>query len=241
MSKILVVKHVPHEGLGTFEKPLKAAGAELQYLEAYEKGAVFPGANDLEGLIVMGGPMSVNEQKTYPFLKQECALIEQILKQQKPFMGVCLGAQLLAHVLGAEVSALPMKEIGWHPIMREPDADEDPMWEPFGQTETVFQWHGETFDLPKKAQQLFSAPLCPEQGFRYGKNAYGLQFHIEVSPAMIKSWMKVPVMKKELAELKGMVDPATIRSAIPEHASRLEMLSTHVAQQFSGLMSGAAK
>ncbi len=240
MSKLLVIKHVEHEGLGTFEKHLKQADVSVDVLNAFEASAVWPDLKAYEGLVVMGGPMSVNDHKKHPFLAKEFKLIEAAIKQDLPYMGICLGAQILAHVLGAPVSPLPMKEIGWHPIMREPDADEDSLCDVFGQTESVFQWHGENFEIPKKAKQLFSAPLCYEQGFSYG-NAYGFQFHIEVDAALIKSWMKVPVMKAELDELKGMIDPETILASIPEHIGRLEELSAHVAQHFAKLLTTASK
>jgi GMP synthase (glutamine-hydrolysing) len=239
MSKIVVVQQVPHEGLGTLEPTLKAAGCALSTLKAPAAKA-WPSPSEFDGLIVMGGPQSVYEQKRFPYLRHELALIEAALKAKRPILGICLGSQLLAAALGSTVRPNHSKEIGWHPIMREPGADTDPLCEPFGQTETVFQWHGDTFDLPRGATQLFSAPVCEQQGFRYGANAWALQFHVEVDAAMIASW--IAKNTAELARLKGIIDPAAIRRQIPEHITRLQQLSAHVAATFAAsLGSGAAK
>ena len=120
--------------------------------------------------------------------------------------------------------------------MRESGADGDPLCEAFGQTETVLQWHGDTFALPKGAVQLFSAPLCAQQGFRYGAAAYGLQFHVEVTEAMIRAWLANAGNRKELAALAGIIDPASIRRQAPQHLARLEELSAHVAGTFVTLV-----
>lgn len=237
MTTLLVIEHVPHERLGTFAAAFKKAGCTLRTLKAYEPKASWPAAvEEFDALVVMGGPQSVYEQAHYPYLKREIVLLQQALKAQKPILGVCLGAQLLAAALGAQVSKNDQKEIGWHPIMREPAADGDALWNAFGQTETVFQWHGDTFTLPKEAVQLASAPLCAQQAFRYGTNAYGLQGHVEVTEAMIRAWLIAN--KAEVAALKGIIDPASIKQQTPQHVPRLQALSQHVAQAFVGLIKG---
>ncbi len=185
MTTLLILQHVPHERLGTFEPAFIAAGCSLLPLNTYEPTTHWPSLDDVDGIVSMGGPMSVSQQAQYPFLRKELSLLREAVKRQKPILGVCLGAQLLSEALGGKVTNNPQKEIGWYPLMREPAADGDPLFAPFGQTETVFQWHGDTFSLPKEAVRLASAPLCQEQAFRYGEHVYGLQFHLEVSEAMI--------------------------------------------------------
>jgi GMP synthase (glutamine-hydrolysing) len=235
MATILVIEQVPHERLGTFAPVFKAAGAAIRTLKAYEAKAAWPAAVEAcDALVVMGGPQSASELSTSPYLKREITLLQQALKAQKPILGVCLGAQLLATALGARVSKNEQKEIGWYPLMREPGAEGDPLMTVFGQTETVFQWHGDTFTLPKGAVQLASAPLCAQQAFRYGPNVYGLQFHVEVTEAMIRAWLQVN--QAELASLKGVIDPSTIRQQVPQHLPRLKQLSDHVAQAFMRLI-----
>ena len=234
---LLVIQHVPHEGIGTFEPAFKAAGCSMRLLNSSDRKVTWPRLAEVQGLVVMGGPQSVDEQSVYSYLTKEIELLQQALKAKIPVLGVCLGAQLLAAALGAKVAKNPQKEIGWYPVMREPDADGDPLCEAFGQTETVFQWHGDTFALPKGAVRLASSPLCREQAFRYRDNVYGLQFHVEVTEAMIRAWMRTPVNKAELASLRGQIDPMTIRRQSPQHIARLQELSHHVATVFARLLS----
>ena len=235
MARVLVIQQVAHEGLGTFEAHFTRAGAELAFVKAYDAKAKWPVVGDFDGLVVMGGPQGAYEQAKYPYLTKEVDLLRAAVKAGKPVLGVCLGSQLLAATLGGTVSKNHTKEIGWHPVMREPGADGDPLWDAFGQTETVFQWHGDTFTLPKGAVQLASAPLCDQQAFRFGRVAYGIQFHLEVTEAMIRAWMIAN--KAELAALKGVIDPAAIRAQIPQHLKRLELLSRRVAAAFCALLS----
>ncbi len=247
MSTILVIQHVPHERLGTFEDAFKSVGCTPVALNSYDAKAVWPKLSSVSGIVVMGGPQSVYQQDKYPYLTKELALLKEALAARMPILGVCLGAQLLAVALGAQVRANHSKEIGWYPVMREPAADGDPLCDAFGQTETVFQWHGDTFDLPKGAAPLFSAPLCDQQAFRYRDHVYALQFHLEVTEAMIRAWMQTPVNKAELARLKGTIDPMAIRRQSPHHIKRLGELSSHVATTFCQLLQklvgskGAAK
>ena len=233
MTKLLVIQHVPHERLGTFEEAFRRAGCSIMPLNTYDPTSAWPSLEAFQGLVIMGGPQSVCEQATYPYLTKELQLLRDILTRHLPILGVCLGAQLLAAALGATVTKNPDKEIGWYPLMREPDADGDALFEPFGQTETVFQWHGDTFALPKGAVRLASSPLCHEQAFRYRDHVWGLQFHVEVTEAMIRAWMQTPVNKAELASLKGVIDPMAIRRQSPQHVERLKELANHVAATFA--------
>jgi GMP synthase (glutamine-hydrolysing) len=232
MPTVAIVKHVPLEGAGSLEGCLREAGLDLVAVNAFDRAVRWPEVAELGGVLIMGGPMNVDEEAKYPFLKTETAWIKQLLKNQVPTIGICLGAQLLAKALGAKVTQAEQKEIGWYPIMREPDAEGDPVCAAFGQTETVFQWHGDTFAIPKQAAWLFSSPLCQNQAFRYGDFAYAFQFHIEVTDKMIQQWLKDAVMQQELATLKGVIDPAVIRAQIPTHIQRLQELSKHVARGF---------
>ena len=236
MTTLLVLQHVPHERLGTFEEVFREADDTVRPLNVYEAGVRWPPLDDVDGLVVMGGPMGVSEQDRYPFLTRELELLRQAIRAGRPVLGVCLGAQLLAAALGAAVTRNPQKEIGWYSLIRESGAEGDPLFEPFGSTETVFQWHGDTFALPKGAVRLASSPLCREQAFRYGDNVYGLQFHLEMTQAMIRAWMRTPENRAELSSLEGMIDPSAIRRQSPQHLQRLTELSHHVARAFAQLV-----
>jgi GMP synthase (glutamine-hydrolysing) len=134
---------------------------------------------------VLGGPMGVYEQQAYPFLRAEMQLIEQALREQKPILGICLGSQLLASVLGAEVRRSGYQEIGWHEITLDPGASSDPLFSDLPAKFSGFHWHGDVFDLPPGAQGLASSALTPLQAFRHGHSAYGLLFHLEITEAIM--------------------------------------------------------
>lgn len=258
MKRLLVIQHVPHERLGTFESAFTQAGCELVILNADDPKAAWSCLGEVDGIVSMGGPQSVCDGPKYPFIAKELKLLREAVAADLPVLGVCLGAQMLAAALGAKVTKALHKEIGWHPVMRSPwpvgharhsatrDApaslhepcatEDDPLFSIFGQTETVFQWHGDTFALPKGAVRLASSSLCDEQAFRYRDRVYGLQFHLEVTEPIIRAWMRTAVNKAELASLRGTIDPMTIRRQSPQHVDRLQELSRHVASQFCVLI-----
>lgn len=185
MAKIWVLQHHPIENLGAIAEALEGAALAWQYVRAYE-GAPAPRAmKGAGGLIVMGGPMGVYETGRYPFLKDEMALIEDALKENKPVLGVCLGSQLIAAALGAAVTKGRRKEIGWHPVRLSAEARADRLLRGLPATFTAFHWHGDVFDLPRGAVPLASSEMTPLQGFRYGERAYGFLFHLEVTEAQI--------------------------------------------------------
>jgi GMP synthase-like glutamine amidotransferase len=158
---------------------------ELEYADLYLASVEFPDISRFAGLVFLGGAMSVNDG--LPYLGREEDAICQALHSGQPVLGLCLGAQLLAKVSGARVYASAATEIGWFPVKFTPEASHDSLFRSAGSEATVFQWHYETFDLPSAATLLATSEACPHQAFRLG-NAWGLQFHLEVTPAMIADW-----------------------------------------------------
>lgn len=180
--------HNASETIGLIGDTLKSLNLPFKDVHLYE-GDGFPrDTSDLEGLVLMGGPMSVNEVTEYPFLVPEIQLIEKVLSEGKPVLGVCLGSQLIAKALGAKVYKHTVREVGWHPIHLTKQGAADPCFQKIKTNTPVFHWHGETFDLPKDAVHLAASARCENQAFRWGKNTYGLQFHVEVTPSIVREW-----------------------------------------------------
>ncbi len=232
MPRLLVFQHVAHEILGTLDPLLRDAGFRIKYVNFERHPDAEPNLEGYDGLIVLGGPMNVDEVESYPNLKTEVDLIKLAIEKEMPVLGVCLGSQLLAKALGAKVTTNSEKEIGWYDVSPTGEGLEDSLLSNFMQTEKIFQWHGDTFDLPKGAKLLASSPLCKNQAFRYGDKVYGFQFHLEVDKPMIERWLRVPENKKEIEDLKGKIDPEQIKADTPEHISRLNDLSNLVFSDF---------
>ncbi len=235
MAILLVIQHVAHERLGTFEQGFKRAGCALRPLNIFERPS-WPALDGIDGVVSMGGPQSVYDRAKHPWIVDELRMLRRAVDRGVPVLGICLGAQMLAAALGASVTKNPQKEIGWYPVMREPGAAGDPLLDGFGQTETVFQWHGDTFALPPGAVRLASSPLCREQAFRYQDLAWGLQFHVEVTEAMIRAWMRTPVNRAELAALRGGIDPMAIKRQSARHVGRLGALAEQITVAFGAAL-----
>ena len=186
---LLIVKHVDIEGPGITEACLRKKDIPYQILNL-ESNDHFPKLDDLTHIVLLGGPMNVYEEDQYPFLRHEDLFIKEAIQRGKQVLGICLGAQLIAKALGAKVYKAPVKEIGWYEISLTEEGVRDHLFSPFPKTFSAFQWHGDTFDLPNAAKLIATSRPVQNQAFRYGENAYGLQFHLEVTEEMIREWMK---------------------------------------------------
>jgi GMP synthase (glutamine-hydrolysing) len=214
---ILVFRHARREHLGWIAPCLGEGGLEFEYADLNENGRRHVSAASASGLIVMGGPMSVNDD--LPYLRRELGVIDEALAAGKPILGICLGAQLVAKALGADVYRNPVKEIGWGPITRTDAGHRDPLFAGLRDPETVLHWHEETFDLPRAAILLASSDNCRHQAFRYGSNVYAIQFHLEATPDMIENWSAA----EEVCAADG-----EIRIDSGAHAERMQELAQSV-------------
>jgi len=211
MMKAHYLQHVPFEGLGSIAPWLEAAGYEVSRtrLFAAEKP---PAADAVDFLVIMGGPMSVNDEDEYPWLVREKRFVRDVIEAGKPVLGVCLGAQLIANCLGARVFRNAVKEIGWFPIQGIPLAGKTIFG--FPPSAEVFHWHGETFDLPQGAVHLAQSAACRNQAFQYGRSVIGLQFHLETTPDSARELVKH--CRDELVPAEYIQAEAEIVNAGPE-------------------------
>ncbi len=219
--KLLVLQHEPCEPLGFFEGLFSKKGVECVYCRLYDEEAPVD-LDGYHGLVAMGGPMNVYQEKEYPFLSGDDRLIKEALKRKKPVLGICLGAQLMAKALGAKVYKGREKEIGWYTVKLTEEGRKDPIFGGFEQEFTVFQWHGDTFDIPNGAIHLAGSSLFSNQAFRIG-NSYALQFHLEVTADMIRDWLDE--YREEVKSLKGKVDPKKILSDTDKYIGGLNALA----------------
>jgi GMP synthase-like glutamine amidotransferase len=189
---VLIIKNIKNEGPGTIEDFLKEKGAEYDILEIFDCKAEIPDLRKYSHLVIMGGPMAVYEIDDHSYLNFETAMIRVFIKSNKPVLGICLGAQMIAYALGAKVYKGNVEELGWNKVEITEEGIKDPVISNIavesGHQAEVFQWHGDTFDLPDKAVRISSSDDYKNQAFRYKNNVYALQFHIEVKPDLIEEW-----------------------------------------------------
>uniref|UniRef100_Q01XS1 Glutamine amidotransferase class-I n=1 Tax=Solibacter usitatus (strain Ellin6076) TaxID=234267 RepID=Q01XS1_SOLUE len=213
--RVLAFRHVPFEGLGLLEAALRERCVAIDYVDAYQAKAIIPAAEAYTALVFLGGPMSVNDDLDY--LRREMEIIRQAAARRQPVLGICLGAQLIAKAMGARVQPNPKKEIGWFEVEFTDAAARDALFAGFSK-ETVFHWHGETFDLPEGAELLASSRDCKHQAYRLGSHLYGFQFHLEVTPSMVADWYSQDQNCGDVRELTDPIDPMANSSRMAELA-----------------------
>ena len=202
---LLVLRHEPSEHLGYFEEILHNQNVSFVYSDLGD--TLHLGAHT--GIIVMGGPQSANDEE----MAAELHFIEQALKAKTPVLGICLGAQLIAKALGAQVFRNREKEIGWAPVYLTEARLGDPVFGGLASPSTFFHWHSETFTLPPGAVSLAYSEKCRQQAFRFHDTVYGIQFHPEITPEMIVDWSTQPLNCGDTDTLDAPLDPNAADSA----------------------------
>ncbi|BDM83290.1 type 1 glutamine amidotransferase [Acaryochloris marina] len=217
------LQHVPFEGLGNIEPWLKANGSTITGTRFFESVAL-PDPNESDLLIVMGGPMSVNDEDDFPWLIQEKQFIRRAVEAGKSVLGICLGAQLIASAMGARVYRNPVKEIGWFSIQGiAPTGDAVFCFPP---SVEVFHWHGETFDLPSGVVRLARSEGCENQAFQLGQSVIGLQFHLDTTPESARDM--VSHCRSELEPSKYVQTESAILSVNPDRYHTIDRLMIDV-------------
>jgi len=187
--RVQVLQHVPFEGIGSIQQWMDSRDIAVSTARLYEEPSV-PRPGGFDWLIVMGGPMSVNDEDVHPWLRPEKRLIADAIEAGKIVLGICLGAQLIANALRARVFPNECKEIGWFPVRRPKAGPASDFGRLFGDGQEVFHWHGDTFDLPPGAVRFLESDVCRNQAFSMGRNVLGLQFHLETTPESAASLIR---------------------------------------------------
>ena len=234
MGKVIVLQHAPNEGLGIIGPILEKRDLIPHFVRLYEGDEVPDSIDRVAALIILGGPMSANDVSNHPYIKDEIRLIQDAFRFGTSILGICLGAQLIALAAGAAVYKGSEKEIGWYDISLTADGGRDPLFGTLPETLKVFQWHGETFDMPVGSSRLATSDLFENQLIRVVGHAYALQFHLEVDEAMIRSFIEAG--GEELAELKGSIDPDAVLADIPNYVSILNEYGNRFFDAFFALV-----
>lgn len=179
--RIHYLQHVPFEGLGSMQAYFSECGYPVSVTRQH-LGEQLPDVDELDWLIIMGGPMGVGDSDEYDWLTEECSFIRSSIDAGKVVLGICLGAQLIATALGGEVTRNACPEIGWFPVTPSEDADRTLIGDLFDSAPEVFHWHGDTFSLPAGTSQLLESEACKNQAFTLDNRVVGLQFHLETTP-----------------------------------------------------------
>lgn len=220
--KFLVVKHTIAEGFGIYEQLCWDAGITLDYVEP-GKGDRFPDPQDYDALWVMGGAMNVEDSDRHPWILTELAFIRTAIETANlPYLGTCLGAQMLAAAMGGEVGRMTSPEMGMLPVTLNPQGQAHPLLQGLSPELSTFQWHGqEVKRLPDGATLLAASAQCPVQIYAVGDRAFGLQFHSEVTPTVMETWLTVPEYCADLDQTIGVTGREAFRQAVVEQAEEM--------------------
>ncbi len=235
------MQHVAAEPLGTLDPLIRRRGHRIRFVNFEREPDARPSMDRYRGLVVLGGPMNVDQQARYPHLTVELDVIDQALTQDKPVLGICLGAQLLAHSLGASIGRNEQPEIGWYPLQQTDAGQADSVVGQLPAQSPVFQWHSCRFDIPSEAEHLATTDSCPPQAFRYGTNAYGFQFHLEMDQALVERWLNNPAYARELEESGLPWTADQIRLNTQQHIDAMQTNADRVFNKFLDLIGRPAK
>lgn len=225
---VLVLQHVAAEGPGLIADALRDAGLRVQCIAVHEGDVVGGDAKAYAGLVVMGGPMGVADMRHLAHLRDEVALLSDFLRAQKPILGICLGAQLLAHALGAPVYPGRSKEIGWYPVTQYAEAKDDPLLAGLPTELHALHWHGDVFDLPLDAVPLLSSARTKYQAFRRA-NAWGFLCHLEADRSAVAAMAEA--FPEELAAEH--LDPAALLSHTDQHVAVANDIGRAIFRRFA--------
>ena len=229
---VLVLQHADPEHPGLIADAVQEIGGLLEIVRCDLGQPVPESLDDYDGLIIMGGPQSVYEEDRFPYLRDEKRLARQAIDNNIPLIGVCLGSQIIADVLGSEVLPSGGVEIGWKPVTRSREAAADPVLSALPDAFTPLHWHGDVYDLPDGAILIGSSEMTPCQGFIYGETTYALLFHLEMTEPQIMDMARL--FPEDIH--RGGLDPSELLSETAARAAALEPYATEVFTRWATLL-----
>ncbi|MBA4353713.1 MAG: glutamine amidotransferase [Novosphingobium sp.] len=231
MKRALIIRHVPYEGVAGYRAPIEAAGYEVDRIDVSDPAFATLDLREPDLLIMMGGPMGVYEQDQHPWIACQLNRLRRRLEADRPTLGVCFGAQMMAAALGGHVYPGPVKEVGFHPVSVNDNASEGPLRHLVDVP--VLHWHGDTFTLPDNVELLASSHVYDHQAFRRGRNLLALQFHAEMGEderfdAWIEQWPESVVEaggnEADLRKVHEQLGPAAVAAGRKMVAEWLDQL-----------------
>jgi len=242
MKRVLILQHEEDNPKGYVGEILQEHNVPSDVVNVWEEA--LPDFSPYGAIIAFGGIQHAYEEEIYPYFTEEKVMLSQIVEQDIPFLGICLGGQLLAGALGAAVKLHTLKEVGFYDIALTEEGRKDALYQGLPGYQKVFHWHEDTFDLPQGAVLLATNEGTPHQAFRYGRRAYGLQYHIEVDPTMLDSWLRHSGTEHDIIDMVGIVAYNAITLERPIHFPVYHAHTRIVLKNFltiSGLIQGEYK
>jgi len=231
MEPLLLVQNDPVETFGVAVRALDGAGADVIILDATDPSAPRPTLDELSGVIMFGGTMNVDEVDEHPFLKENRDLTREAIVRGVPYLGICLGAQMLARALDASVWRADVKEVGFEPVRPLPVAAGDPLLSIWSDGDMVFQWHQDTMALPPRAERLATGDRIAVQAYRVGELAWATQFHFEIDAAELELWLDEASQFMDLKDVWGK-SAGEIRSEAARHMADHEVKGSAMFARF---------
>jgi len=234
VKPLLLVRNDGFETYGVAVPSLRSAGAELLLVDAFE-GQPLPELSEVAGVVMLGGTVNADQVDRYPFLLEDRTLTREAVEAGVPYLGVCLGAQILARALDRPVMKAARREVGFQPVHPTEAASDDALLSGFTDGDRVFQWHEDTFDLPEGATLLATDDDVPHQAFRVGDLAWGIQFHFEVDGAELEAWLDEADSLMDLEATWGK-SSEDIRLEAKEHMAAHEERGREVFRRFADVV-----
>lgn len=235
--RILVLQHIPCEHPGAFSEVIGKREVEAVAVEI-DEGEALLDWREFDGVLAMGGPMGAGDDVEHGWLAVEKRLIRDAVEAGRPFLGVCLGVQLLAAALGARVHPLERAEVGLLSVELTEEGRSDPLFAGIEEPLVTLQWHADTFELPEGAVRLAGSPMAENQGFRWGEKAYGVQFHLEVTAEMARQWAEIPAYRRSLAATLGEAEGAAFLAEVERRAGELHPAARRMFANWIELVDG---